>query len=372
MSIIPIGSLIFTGFGNAGSMRFYSPTGTNLGQPASAPDPGSGAQSICTIKPTHEFATVGGGSPNFPTTGVGIFNPDGTVRAEGSASPSGFGGRGSRRDDNGYFYGIKESTARIFRWNRDGTQIASWLAAPAAFSGHIPSAIGVAVNGAGTIAYSIQLDSTVIGATFNTIYAWDLVGNTDLGVFVTRAVPYGVLECAILALTNGDVLIGWGNGPGAGAGDIQRYNAAGVLQQTIALSGSFPRPVALAPGLTDATFWAVYYDILLSTYSLVRVEEFDIATGLVVAGHAFTPEDGTFDFDSGITVVLTAIGSLPAPTPPAPVLVNSTPCCGTSGSSGPTAGATAEFVGPDWTPACTGGGVVPTASDLAASEVWDY
>jgi hypothetical protein len=52
-----------------------------------------------------------------------------------------------------------------------------------------------------------------------------------------------------------------------------------------------------------------------------------------------------------------------------PQILTSTPCCGDSGG-GVATGPILPAVDPDWTPGCTGGGAVPTQSDLTDSEDW--
>ena len=47
-----------------------------------------------------------------------------------------------------------------------------------------------------------------------------------------------------------------------------------------------------------------------------------------------------------------------------------TPCCGSGGSGTSATGPILPAVSTDWTPRCTGGGTVPTASDLTTSEDW--
>lgn len=61
-------------------------------------------------------------------------------------------------------------------------------------------------------------------------------------------------------------------------------------------------------------------------------------------------------------------------TAPTPIMVNSAQCCDTKNgsSAGNVSTGPMPQAGPYWTPACTGGGAVPTAPDLVLSEAWDY
>lgn len=57
--------------------------------------------------------------------------------------------------------------------------------------------------------------------------------------------------------------------------------------------------------------------------------------------------------------------------PPSPVLLSSAPCCATNGPAQSATGPILPVITPTWTPECTGGGDVPSASDLTDAEDWD-
>lgn len=65
------------------------------------------------------------------------------------------------------------------------------------------------------------------------------------------------------------------------------------------------------------------------------------------------------------------VASTPTPVVPAPgsQIDNSSPCCD-AGTTGSATGPVEQPVSSFWYPACTGGGAVPTASDVAESEDW--
>jgi hypothetical protein len=279
---IPVGTLVCTGFGDSGSMRFLSPSGVIQTQPATHPTPGSGVDGIIALKPNGRYGIIGGNTPNFGTTGVGIFNTDFSVRAEGAGpNQAQFS---IARDDADQFYGIKSSTATIVGYGDDGSEIGRWETGGT-------GGISVAVNGAGTIAYYVTT------ADRSTVKSWDLSGDSDLGTFATDG-TLRVDHTAMCALSNGDVLIGWGRS--GNTGNVKQYSAAGSLLHTYALSGTNPTPIAVTPGLTDSTCWVVYYDDALTTFSGVTYVEIQLGTGSVL--HAFSPAAGEFEFDSSICV----------------------------------------------------------------------
>ncbi len=304
--LIPAGSLVFTGYGDSGTMRFLTPDGVDLGQPVSTPQPGSGTDGIVTLS-TGRIAIIGGGSPNFGTTGVGIFNSDGTVHAEGAAEGGSQASVSAARDGAAQVYGTKHGNgsgrlARIYRYTEAGVathydvEPDSW---------HL-GVIGV--NAAGTLAYFTGLDTLVPLSYLDTVYAYNLAGSTLIGAFATEGAPY-TAETTLLVLSNGDVLVGWG-GPSV-AGYVKHYNAAGTLLYTYTLSGTNPNPFWLTHGLTSGTFWVGFYDSALSTSSQATIREITLVTGATV--HSFNPDDAAFAFDSAFTVLTVAL------VPPVPI-----------------------------------------------------
>lgn len=360
MATIPSGSLVFTGYGDSGTMRYLSPAGVLLGQPYSAPQPGSGVWGITPLIGASAIAVVGGNTPNFGSTGTGTFNSDGTFRAQylhGGGTT--YAGVGVGRDDAGCFYSTKGSSTnlRIFKYDADAQLQSSWTVAMGFTIGSV-QAIGV--NGAGTIAYVHIRKSS--GATAAEVYAIDLSGaGSSSGVFASDATSTTLQgQTCVISLTNGDVIIAWRD-----ANNVKRYNAAGTLQATYTLPGSL-NPMALAYGLTPSTtFWAAAYSSA-TTFSTTTVYEVRISDGTIL--HQFDPEDGSFEFDSSFAVIRTPMTSTPQVVP----VDTSVPCCDTGGVSGggSAAGPVLPAVSTDWTPRCTGGGTVPTASDLTTSEDW--
>ncbi len=296
---VQTGDLAFTGFGEA-DMQFTSPSGDARLQPSSAPNCGSGVDGIVALPTSGRVAVVGANAPSFPTTGVGLYQTSFSVFIDSAAGADGFPGFSIAADDAGQFYGVKSTSpahGRLFRYSSVGVQNGDFLL------GHtLPTTCGV--NGAGTIGYySLAFPND------DTVYAWDLTGDTDLGTFKTRA-SFQIAHNAILSLSNGDVLVGWQKT--GDDGDIIHYNAAGSVLHTYTLTGTHPAPNVLTPGLTAATIWVSYYNEDVMTSSGVTVSELTLGTGDVV--NTFDPDDGDFQFDGPFCVVRSAVNPPPAPT----------------------------------------------------------
>jgi hypothetical protein len=313
MATPPRGTLAFSGFGDA-PIQFVSPAGVLLSLGITA-DCGAGCDGIVALSGGN-VGVIGGNTPNFGTTGTGTFSPDFATTVDSAAGANGFPSGSSARDDNDQFYGVGARTilgvtsGYIYRYNASGVQIASWAISFGATAGFW-NVQGVAVNGAGTIAYVGSYDSLAIGfPPATTVYAWDLVGNVSLGVFKSEA-GYKLLgDNAIVALTNGDVLIGWSpKFPTTGDGYVKHYDASGTLLHTYTLAASGnDYPLQLTRGLTDATIWCSFYDGNATTSSGVSVVEITLGTGALST--PFSPDDGAgFEFDGSFTV-LTA-GDIP-------------------------------------------------------------
>lgn len=172
------------------------------------------------------------------------------------------------------------------RYTAAGTQTGVW--------GPIGSSpVGVAVNGVGTIAYY------VLSASRGVIRAWDLINDLSLGTFTTGATGFSSDHNALLAVSDG-VVVGWQKG--STPGYLTHYSPAGAVLHTYPLSGTNPAPIVLTPGLTSSTIWVGYYLTAdLTTFSQVTIEERVLGSGAVL--HRFSPDDGSFEFDSSFAVL---------------------------------------------------------------------
>lgn len=306
---IPIGSLVFTGFGDSDAMKFLSPSGADLGQPLSVP-PGAGIDGIVTLKPSYAYGIIGGGAPDFGSTGIGTFNSNFTFRAE---AVTGGVGKGAARDDSNHFYGGggSGSNGQIIRYDVDAADRTVYGPILPTGAGTTTSVLGLGVNGAGTIAYYCVSCNDPAAPTRTVVYGWSLLLNNDLGPFAVNGSGWTTDNNAIIALSNGEVLVGWKKA--ATGGYVKHYSAAGTVLHTYTLAGTNAAPTALTHGATDATFFVSYFNDDALTASGVTLTEITVATGVVV-GTPFNPEDGDFEFDSAFTLVRTPPDVLAAPT----------------------------------------------------------
>lgn len=285
MATPPFGTLCFSGWGDD-PFEFRNVNGGVVAPPASNPIAGSGCDGIVSLS-NGRICVVGGNSPNFGTTGVGIFSTDFLTPTQFLTSP--FPGVGISKDDSDNFYGVRSATRILYKYTAAGTQTVVTAAMAAT------SINAFTVNGAGTICYF------VLTASRDTIRAWDLVGNVSLGVITTETGFQATGNNCLYSDTNGDLFVGWDR-VAAGTGYVKRYNSTGVLQQTYTLPGTSQTPICITAGLTPRTFWVCYYNASSITSSGVTVIEFNILTGIQVQA-PFDPEDGAFQFDASFAVL---------------------------------------------------------------------
>ncbi len=300
MSTIPIGSLLFGGFGDS-AMQIRSPLGVVLTPPITMPVAGAGLGGLVALA-DGKIAVTGIKSPLNDAYGTslnwGVFPAQ---LSSLSGTNSGPNVTSIAHNYGQKFYGLLPCAAagsvlvdgfetrgdyKVLRFNDSGHISGTY---DLGFN-DFPNAYALGVNAGETAAYYAK---RVTGDTVSKVTLPGLVTTT----FVTFA-TWSVYDNGILVLSNGDVVIGWWKA--GAAGSIRRYNSAGVLQQTTTLGVGFA-PICLTPGLTDATFWCSYYSAA-ATFSGVTVTEFTTATGLPT-GNSFDPVDGTFQFDGPFCVL---------------------------------------------------------------------
>ncbi len=303
-ALIPIGTLAFSGFGDA-PIVFTDATGAIKTPPASAPKVGAPVDSsgCYGLVQLSNGAYVASGTDTAGHDSTQIFNADFTARATQAS-----GQFGLAADQLGYAY-ITQSGFSGGKWftdlqriDRDGVILDTWRIAEDV-SLDIGTRQGVAVNASGTIAYSWH------GGPASAVYKFDLSGNTDLGVLIADSAQELFPESGTV-LPNGDLLLGYGNGGGPHV--VKRYDSAGSLQDTYTLPHT-----ALSPCLTiqpavdvDGTvlstaFWCSYYSAAAG-YG-VTVAKVQVSDGAVLAVFD-TPDDG-FEWDGPFCVVREAIAA---------------------------------------------------------------
>ncbi len=235
----------------------------------------------------------------------------------------------------------------------------------------------MAVSGDGLTAYvplGTDFSNTPVNRYF--IHKFDLSGSGSyVGVLNSDFGGHPGEGTSIIAVPDGsgDIIMAW---PGA----VKRFTSTGTTVWTLTqpTPGNNAGYLNVAPGVPgDDFFLAIGYDYDVFTLSSQRYCWYRYDDGTPDNTRNFTPEDGTFEFDSQVAVLSVAVGTPPTPplptTPPA-VIINSLGCCVAPGGGTPSksVGPLNDPEGPAWTAACAGSGSVPSAADVTLVESWDY
>ena len=311
-SRVPAGSLVFTGFGDSGSMRYLSPTGTILARPANDPQPGSATSPMRTSLVTGALAALGGG----PLAGL-LFSSQLAQIAIFQAGAVTDDGWGLAVDEDDHFYTIKQTTSAtattFHQWSAAGVLLHSWTITNPTFS-QTRSKFGV--NADGTLAFVFKTTGPGDGNKWR-VHVFDLTG---AGAYVGQlhATDYSALaDGDIIGVQDGsgDVLVAYrryNTTSGTFNGAVVRYQDDGTIVRTYQTG---TEPIFLAEGLTSASFWVNALDSAVATASGARATEFALATGAIL--HTFTPEDGAFEFDSALAVLRVDVDAYTVVLPPA-------------------------------------------------------
>lgn len=330
---IPVGSLAFSGSQEREAfvtevgvpMKFHSPTGADLGAPASAPDVGAVLDD--PVRTLHEVcqSLVSLDTGEFMATslphGPDVAYDETFAFVGGVRQPTGTTGSYLRRgglagDYTSNFYSslLISSTAKLYliQYSKLGVQLSATLLSNSLGSGFNQS-LGISPDG--TTAYFI------VTGFFNNVYQVTIASPSPTSIILEGDDPFvgaSASDNALLVLRNGDILVAWrcfnaasSNHAGTtrgGSGYIKHYDASGTLLHTYALAGTLPDPFVITAGLTDASFWIGYYDDTLTTERKVRIAEIQVGTGTVL--NSFAPDDGAgFAYNGPFCLVRVAIGA---------------------------------------------------------------
>lgn len=185
----------------------------------------------------------------------------------------------------------------------------------------------------------------------------------------------------MLVLPDDTVVVAWLN-TSTQAVDVRRISSAGALLGTYSTTSTDTPIPKLAYDTTRAShvwLWThagsgvtTFHKIAVSTMTATTITGMEFEGGAYQGAETATPTD-RFGFSYSCPFFLTRQAPL-RPVPP------SDPCCcscedtgGRNPSSSPLPSAAGPILSPvstDWTPACTGGGLVPTAADASDAESW--
>jgi hypothetical protein len=314
-ALLPAGTIMVGGFGDAGTCRFLSANGAvSYPQPASAPVPGTGMSAFCRLS-TGDIAQVGGNAPTFPTTGAGVWKASDLTKLSEYIGDRD-NGTCCASDALGFWYTTRVSSAgatirQFARLNAASAEVATWdITIPTGFD--TTRSAAMAVSDDGLTAYC-WLMKAFPDADYGKrrIYKFDLTGSgTYVGLLhADYGSPpgYGSLLCVP---GSGDLLVAFNNLNGATVGPIKRYTPGGSVVWTSgapAGAGGIDWE-GLALGLPgDTHFLAWCYDNLAATSSGARYVWFNYATGVPDNTRNFTPADGSFEFDSQFVVLAQGI-----------------------------------------------------------------
>jgi hypothetical protein len=290
---------------------------------------------------------------------IGVFNADMTSRAVNAGyDPRSIAGG----YDTAYFYGIQDfgSPFKVQKFDsNDASLVDEWSMGTSSFD-----EMALAVAKDDSYAYFARTTSGTAD-----IIRLNLSAETT-STFISAAGRRVSGTNGMFCRRDLSLVVAWDDGT------IIHYDTSGSVVHTYTRANV----VSISPGMTDTNFWAAY------TVTGVRwMQRITVSSGALEKNWAL-PDDGTgvtadhtgsgagFLWGQTFTVVRVGIDAPAAPgTPPAVTFVNSTPCCdtgaGPTGTVTPNAGPVLQGFG--WTPQCTGGGAVPTATALTDSENWD-
>lgn len=375
---IPLNSIMFSGFGDGSDgtesdqlYKFTDLNGVEQSYPVTNPQSGGSCIGFTTCSDGCVFHTEG----NFGPLSERMYNPDFSVRAD--FADAGVTQKAAADEHERVFYltRVNLTTDRILIKDLDGNAIGSW---DVATEGSGKRHIHIAVNQAGTIAY-IARDKRDSATSPYTVWKVDLTTGVKTSFVTTTNTADGFCFGGILVLGDDSVIVGWGSRTAAQY--PIRYSAAGSVLNTYNALTDYPltgeTPVSMAYLYTSGAGLRPRDDsrFLLSYYSDaagygVTVVSIDVASGAILTSFDAEGASG-FEWDGPLTVTRLGAAGPTIPITPPTTLVNSAPSCATP-SPGTTFAGDINPVGPNWTPSCTGSGVVPSASDIALVEAWDF
>lgn len=248
----------------------------------------------------------------------------------------------------------------------------------------------IAPNRAGTILYySDGAQGGPTGGASSAIKRWDLVNNVALSDLVA-AVATHYVGADLFVMADGNILALYGD-DGAEDYFARIMNTAGATIRDIPFA-LFASPLQAGPRMAlgsddPESFWiwatsSIGSGEFMSRFvhirtsdgaTLITIDRPVAEEGVGVAGAGNDPDIPVFgnSFSCPFLILRQALTPLLQPAPlPSPQIDNSVPCCDTAGGGGSSPGPIPPSISTNWYRRCTGGGVVPTAADVADSEDW--
>jgi len=286
---IPAGTLVFSDVGLSQLIFMHPTTGAFYTPPSSNPHAGDGNLGIVALTPGGKVAAIGGYTNAAPDVPAASLPPPATVFVWDTDFASVFGvtasngaSRGIARDDSSRFYGFHHPSGNFRRFDEDGTTLASF--AIDLHTASLTEAFGVSPDG------SIAYYAAGAGTYPQTVYSWDLTGDTDLGSFASFGSSYEVRARAVVVLANDNIVIGWSKA--ASDAKVVCYDPGGSVVWTQTLSGT--TPFTMTPGSDGTYFFMAYGHTSAANASGIRVARFLGSDGSIVG--SYVEPVGSFEF----------------------------------------------------------------------------
>lgn len=313
MFYIPIGSLVFTGFGDAATV-FTTDAGAVLTPPVPGLWPGQIETSFTGVMQLPDGTwgcCIGDDAPNFYS--FVTYDKDWNFIG---GWVNGYATRGMCCDHSGAFYVITFGAAGhtfIRKFNTSGALVQSWDI-NAAWSFTLFPSIAVSLDG--TIAYFGQAYAGGAGAPPSTgVKRWNLSTDSAMSDLIAQEGYGPTNDLGICVLQDGTLVVGWYNGL------LKHYSAAGALLNTYTVPDLNATGFYQVTPADDAeSFFVSWYATSSSFTNVARIR---VSDGVLLS--QFQKPNDTFFYDGPFAMVRVASGIQPT-IPVATPLAAQTPC----------------------------------------------
>jgi len=305
---------------------------------------------------------------SFLTSGSTIYDRYSVPRFDVALEPIGIKGIQANAGGNAWYIRSSGDDQSVRRIDRDGT---------------IGPEIGP--TGSSTVNFSVSNDETVVyhatASAGSAIKRWDIGSGTDAGDLVAGITNYTVQDMTVMA--DDSIVVAYYYHSGSPNRTLfKQYTASGDEMMSVSEDVTGSGFLLSAEGSRHVNVWrqtasfeSRFIRIRLSDGAIVNDvtrETFTDGTNTHTAGApATTPTRSRFGNETSCPHIVLAADYIEPITAPASLCCCGCECGGGSDKPLPSArGAVLEPVSEEWERECSGGGVVPSASDPTDSESW--